>query len=58
MGYVMLKLLQPPESALMAALGYGLVMHALFGAVGGVLGERLLAALERAGLRAYLAERR
>lgn len=57
-GYFMLSLLGPPEGVLMTLLGYGLVTHTIFGAVGGVLAERLLAALERAGLDAYLAERR
>lgn len=57
-GYLMLWLLDPPKEALAVLLGYTLVTHTIFGAIGGVLGERILAALERAGLRDYLAERR
>lgn len=56
-GIGMLALLDPPQEVLAVGLGYGLLTHSTFGAVGGLLGERVLTALDRAGMDQYLAER-
>ena len=56
--FTLLALLGPPKEVLVAAMSYGLVTHTVFGAIGGLIGERVLVALEKAGLAAYLRERR